>query len=265
MDTRSFVEYKGDKTCYRDASHFPAGGQVSDAVQIINRKVLSDAFELECLYSSFKWSALWFLAFAPILVGAAFTEAACSADNHCIQRGERGTFCFFPDPESRQSSSCDNERLRAALVQHELASNAENASSIAYYAAPQISFLGGAEVHISPRLNADNTTNTIVCTAGIVHTKLFYTTCRFAVRDNDLADSGRTAACGITYAYDQRVVREGCCGPPRSVCPPRPLMINIRAGIASLIAGVLAFMFLCAGRYYRWFDSLRLRLGRRPP
>jgi len=180
---------------------------------------------------------------------ARFTTASCSSDNDCVQPNQDGRICYYPDPNIRSTASCTSPMLKRILTTHIAAGRSSSrTSSIAYYNNPTGHTLGDANMSVHPQFLANNESDIVICTTGIVDSSHFLTHCRYALSDDDLAVSARSnvTACREIHGLDTRVVSERCCGPPRSICPTVPLLrVESRGGtVAYAVAATLIFMAL---------------------
>jgi len=193
-------------------------------------------------------------------VSARLTSASCSRDNECVQRNSNGHACFHPNPNTRSTTPCTSPAIGSILASHiDAGRSSSRTPSIAYYNILDGHALGGADFVISPRVSANNESDTVLCTTGIISSSRFLTLCRYALSDNDFAVSAlsNVAACRAVHGFDARVVNEECCGPPRSICPTTPLLQESNRGVVMACAVVAALGALALRRLIQKLQAKR--------
>ena len=148
---------------------------------------------------------------------ARFTQAACFG-NSCIQKNRDGVLCFHPSPfiamEFAANSPCANDTLSMALDRHTRKSGIARPST-AYYDAATLTFIGGSDSVVEGTVEP-----VVVCHTGHARNGTFHTLCRWSSGDDDFdSRESQASSCGTLHGYDARVIREKCCGAPRSHCP----------------------------------------------
>ena len=179
-------------------------------------------------------------------VAAAFTRAACR-DGRCIQRNRAGTLCTYPSPDAPAIRECLNADLIRVLDRHINPSLTfyPTPPSTGYYDMPSLAFLGGADWSLSPSMLG----HVAVCHTGLHPVKnKYYTTCRFALADDDFDSPFAVESCGLVHEHGRSVLQDKCCGLPRSVCPVEEtgwmgdgsLSFWMWIGLAALVTVLLA-------------------------
>jgi len=158
---------------------------------------------------------------------ARFSRAQCWKDD-CLQPNARKHLCYYPSdtPGFRERRPCSEFKLTSTLETHLDPKNNHNTTTTSYYdIRGKPSYLGDASFSIldwAESVGQDPAFATVVvCHTGLIKDSKFYTTCRRVVGDDDFGKlAAQKGACGQEHGHDERVLREKCCGSPRSTCPP---------------------------------------------
>ncbi|KAH7098953.1 hypothetical protein BKA62DRAFT_711413, partial [Auriculariales sp. MPI-PUGE-AT-0066] len=157
------------------------------------------------------------------LARAAFTQAACR-NNDCIQQNHREMWCYHPSPDSETLIPCLDDGLKALAHAHaeprslrSLFGSAAYPSSVAYYDSDSLSYIGGGGMGLA---EFPASAKVVACLSGVrAGSEEVITTCYRVSGDNDFSYHAHADSCTIKHQNSDKVVRDGCCGPPRSNCP----------------------------------------------
>ncbi|KAH7091867.1 hypothetical protein BKA62DRAFT_723641 [Auriculariales sp. MPI-PUGE-AT-0066] len=176
---------------------------------------------MQC-YSRVCYAVLCLLLSAQLSL-AAFSRAACR-NNDCIQQNHLGHWCYHPSPDTELLDLCPDDQLleiaRAHAEPPSVLSRLSLASyprSVAYYNARTGGYLGNGDWAVE---NSSAPIEVTICLTGVrAGSGEVITTCYRASGDDDFSSSVHTGLCTIKHSNADRVVRDRCCGPPRSSCP----------------------------------------------
>ncbi|KAH7096607.1 hypothetical protein BKA62DRAFT_760487, partial [Auriculariales sp. MPI-PUGE-AT-0066] len=166
--------------------------------------------------------AITIALYMPIGVFGKISRAACDPFlGHCIQRNADNRLCFHPGDTPIQHPGCRNETLRFILRTH--LNQYSTSGSIAYYNIRTQKYLGNGDWSLADiQLQRGGVA---LCLTGLRPSdQMFYSVCHEATSDDDFSNLYATLSgdqrCEAVQVYGDSVIHDGCCGPPRSVCPP---------------------------------------------
>ncbi|KAH7098228.1 hypothetical protein BKA62DRAFT_378510 [Auriculariales sp. MPI-PUGE-AT-0066] len=184
---------------------------------------------------------------------ARISHAACSG-NHCIQINHQHNLCFHPNPDMNSTSACAFPAVEAVLSKHISLSGSRDVPTTAYYNKNSLHFLGGPGWSVNALPQERDAGLIVVCSTGLVGGTTFLSLCHVSWVDEDFGlPVSNQNRCERIHGHDQRVLREKCCGPPRTICPPshdpvwRSAVENLNLQYAAII-GVVGAFALFAGR-----------------
>jgi hypothetical protein len=184
---------------------------------------------------------------------AKLSRAACYG-NHCMQLNYRSILCFHPNPDVNATSSCRSATLNAVMNHHIDMSSSPAIPTTAYYDISTLSFLGGPTWSVNGAPVQLNRGLIAVCSTGLVKGSTFLTTCRVSVADEDFeVATAEDSRCDRIHGHDQRVLREACCGPPRTICPPsrESFWYNAKGTLSFSISAVVDMLGRLTLRVFR--------------
>ncbi|KAH7102045.1 hypothetical protein BKA62DRAFT_152875 [Auriculariales sp. MPI-PUGE-AT-0066] len=149
-------------------------------------------------------------------VSAKISTATCSGGS-CVQHNHQNTPCFHPTDEPQQPRLCPDGNLKATLRRH-IESKWPVHPSISHYAYDTAVYLGGADWSLSSRAD----TAVVLCATGMLPNQRFITTCQNVTKDDEFTspEVATDGECHMLHVQGRSVLKDSCCGPPRSICPP---------------------------------------------
>ncbi|KAH7102048.1 hypothetical protein BKA62DRAFT_701262 [Auriculariales sp. MPI-PUGE-AT-0066] len=191
------------------------------------------------------------------IVNAKFSQAACSGGS-CLQRNWQDI----------SSAPCEDNRLQAALLKH----TKDQTSSIAYFTYDTTVRLGDANWPVSAWAEG----SIVLCITGMVLDQQFISSCRNVTKDDEFvapdAPEGDDG-CHMRHSRGQSVLRDRCCGPPRTLCPaPEPdtalgkVRLALTRAMPKLSWRNLFVLLGCAGVFmYRSETARHVRMQENEP
>jgi len=176
------------------------------------------------VWSSIARCSAFFVIFSLIAssstANAKLVHASC-VGNNCIQSSRNGSLCYYPDTTDRPLlGRCTSQPLSDLVEVHIAAGDSDEIPTIAYYNIETGSFLGNSAWSVYSWPQGLNAGLIALCSTGHLHGDTFQSTCRFARDDEDFGKAEvHLQECTRVHGHDERIIREMCCGPPRSVCP----------------------------------------------